>query len=193
MTPEDKKIWDEIAKTVKPLRKKKKEPARRHSPAEGEQKQTPVSLPTEENPPKGLPDLEYRPHFRPKITLGQDRLLTRKLRQGTYCIQATLDLHGHTQEEAYKSLQKFVAWAVHRQLKLILIITGKGSRKSSFSEIKQHDDMSTGVLRQKVPQWLENISEFPGILSVSLARPQDGGEGAMYVELRKGPKEKKPH
>lgn len=186
MTPEDKKIWEEVARTIKPVKKKKKAsfgvaPAPlstpKSNPSDGS-RQEKVSLETFAFPQKD------NPLFQPTIMEGQDRLIARKLRKGSYTIQATLDLHGQTQEEAYDSLQRFIRWALQQKLKLVLIITGKGVRTQSFSEMKNKEETPVGVLRQKVPQWLENTAQFPGVLSVSTARPEDGGKGALYVELR---------
>ena len=185
MTPEDQKIWEEIARTIKPLKKKKKvstgtvsTPLTGLKPHQPHIQQTEKALPeTSSSHPK------ESSHFQPTITEGQDRQITRKLRQGTYQIQATLDLHGQTQEEAYASLKRFIAWAIFQQFKLVLIITGKGQKKS-FSERAGGDETALGVLRQNVPQWLENTAQFPGVLSVSTARPQDGGAGALCLELR---------
>lgn len=177
MTPDDKKLWEEVAKTIKPLKKEKKEPTRK--------------------PPKdvtSLPAIREEKSFirkaassgsllRPKILHSQDRLITRKLKQGSYRIEATLDLHGQTQEQAYASLQRFLGWALERQFKLVLIITGKGKRLTCFSNAKL-EDLSVGVLRQKLPEWLEDTHQFPGVVSLSMSRPQDGGTGAWYVELK---------
>lgn len=186
MTPEDKKIWEEVARTIKPLKKKKEEsPARGDSTPIKPQRPLSVSVPIDENPPeKRIKKKETRAPFRPKILLAQDRYLTRKLRQGTYHIQATLDLHGQTQEEAYLSLQRFLSGAVERGLKLILVITGKGTISRRFSEMPPQEEAPIGILRQKVPEWLENSFQFPEVLSISTARPQDGGTGAWYVELK---------
>jgi DNA-nicking Smr family endonuclease len=177
MTPDDKKLWEEVAKTIKPLKKEKKEPTRKppkditSSPAIREEKsfiRKPVSSGS---------------LLRPKILHSQDRLITRKLKQGSYRIEATLDLHGQTQEQAYASLERFLGWALERQFQLVLIITGKGRRISSFADVHP-ENVEAGVLRQRLPEWLENSDQFGGVVSVSVARPQDGGTGAWYVELK---------
>ncbi|MFN7662698.1 MAG: Smr/MutS family protein [Alphaproteobacteria bacterium] len=185
MTPEDKKIWDQVARTIKPLKKRSApivpsslDPAPQRKDISFEKDSVPV-LPT-------AAEGSFKPVFKPH----QDRELTRKLRKGSYTIQATLDLHGQTQQEAYGSLKRFLAWALSQQFKVVLIITGKGQKKN-FSERNGQDEPPMGVLRQNVPLWLENTREFPGILSISPARPQDGGQGALYVELKRhAPQEK---
>lgn len=178
MTPEDKKIWEEVAKTIKPLKKEKKEPTRKPP-----QKVTASSSAPREEKSLIRKEVHSPSLLRPKILQSQDRVITRKLRQGSYRIEATLDLHGQTQEQAYTSLQRFLSWAQERQFKLVLIITGKGRRVNSFAAV-QPEDVSVGVLRQKLPEWLENTDQFGGIVSISMARPQDGGTGAWYVELK---------
>ena len=188
MTPDDKKIWDEISQTVKPLKKKS-----------NASEEVSIVLKKEETVEKGEglpesfeikqkepPSLEKKSSFQPQISLTQNRMLTRKFKQGTYRVQGTLDLHGQTQDEAYASLKRFLTQASQQRKKLVLIITGKGrSQNRMSSEGKSdHSFSSSGVLREKTPGWLENTAQFPEVLSVSMARPQDGGAGAFYVELR---------
>jgi DNA-nicking Smr family endonuclease len=188
MTPDDKKIWDEISQTVKPLKKKPKSseevpavPRKEETVKKGEILQEPFEIKQKETP-----SLEKKSSFQPQISLTQSRLLTRKFKQGSCRVQGTLDLHGQTQDEAYASLKRFLTQAVQQRKKLVLIITGKGrSQNRMSSEGKsEHSFSSSGVLREKTPGWLENTAQFPEVLSVSMARPQDGGAGAFYVELR---------
>lgn len=179
MTPEDKKLWEEVAKTIKPLQKKNKEVFRKVP------QEPPVSSEENSLERKEIKKKESQPTslLRPRIMVTQDRLITRKLRQGQYRIEATLDLHGQTQNEAYTSLIHFLQRCRDRQFKLVLIITGKGVRSNDFTK-REPGDAPMGILRQKVPEWLENSDSFSGIISVSVARPQDGGTGAWYVELK---------
>ncbi len=114
-----------------------------------------------------LPPLE---HGR---TPGLDKANAERLRQGAKPIEARLDLHGLTQQAAHGALNHFIGQAVERGLRCVLVITGKGNRDG------------TGVLRTQVPRWLNEAALRGHILAFSHAQPKDGGEGALYVLLKR--------
>jgi DNA-nicking Smr family endonuclease len=83
-------------------------------------------------------------------------------------------LHGFTQHEAHAALLRFLRNAVERDAHLVLVITGKGRG----GEI--------GVLRRQVPQWL-GLPEFRAlVVGFEDAAIAHGGEGALYVRLKRG-------
>src|ERR1019366_4885255 len=88
-------------------------------------------------------------------------------------IDARLDLHGLTQSEAHAALLRFLRSAGARDARLVLVITGKGRGGEP------------GVLRRQVPQWL-GLPEFRSlVLGFEDAHVTHGGEGALYVRLRR--------
>ncbi len=99
---------------------------------------------------------------------GIDHRTQRKLRRGHLRPEARLDLHGHTQSQAFDALARFLAGAQAHGKRTVLVVTGK-----------------SGVLRQEVPRWLRVAPNAPRVLSSETARPGDGGDGALYVLLRK--------
>lgn len=101
-----------------------------------------------------------------------DRRTDERLRKGKMPIEATLDLHGYRQDEAHEALINFVKASYGASRRCVLVITGKGR-------------MSEGVLRQKVPGWLQASDLSPLILKIYTAQPQHGGQGAFYIYLRK--------
>jgi len=106
---------------------------------------------------------------------GIDKRTDAKLRRGKLPIQAKLDLHGMRQNEAYSALTGFINGAYHQQKRVVLIITGKGYRSVEAG----------GILRRLVPIWLGEDPFKDKILSFHTAQPRDGGEGALYVLLRR--------
>ncbi|MFN3076087.1 MAG: Smr/MutS family protein [Alphaproteobacteria bacterium] len=90
-------------------------------------------------------------------------------------LDARLDLHGMTQTEAYRALRNFLETASYRGHRSVLIITGKGARGFEGS----------GVLKHVVPLWLNEPKFRSRILSFSFARPKHGGDGALYVLLKR--------
>lgn len=85
--------------------------------------------------------------------------------------QDTLDLHGKTQEEAWKALDDFVANARRRGLQKILIIHGKGI----------HSADSEGVLGSLVKKFIEGDQRLG---SYGKADKRHGGSGATWVAVR---------
>jgi DNA-nicking Smr family endonuclease len=92
-------------------------------------------------------------------------------------IDARLDLHGMTQIRAHRALFGFLQRAHHDGLAFVLVITGKGKMGAAESE--------RGVLRRQVPQWLA-LPEFRSlVVGFEEAHIGHGGEGALYVRVRR--------
>jgi len=86
-----------------------------------------------------------------------------------------MDLHGLTQEEAHRALSAFVQGSQAAGRRCVLVITGKGLRR----------DGTTGVLRAAVPHWLNQPDLRERIVAFTHATPRDGGEGALYLLLKR--------
>ena len=100
-------------------------------------------------------------------------------------IDARIDLHGMTQQQAHAALLRFLHRAQASGAKTALVVTGKGLRKSMDSA-ERDADYKPGVLKRQVPMWLA-LPEFR-LLVVGFddAHVGHGGEGALYVRLRRG-------
>lgn len=97
--------------------------------------------------------------------------LLRKLRRGQWTIDAEIDLHGHSQDEAHEALMAFMLKARTTGWRCVRIIHGKGL--SSHQKIP--------ILRNKVRRWLQQKDE---VLAYCEPRPNGGGSGAVLVLLR---------
>jgi len=97
--------------------------------------------------------------------------LLRKLRRGQWTIDAEIDLHGHSQDEAHEALMAFMRKARITGWRCVRIIHGKGL--SSHQKIP--------ILRNKVRRWLQQKDE---VLAYCEPRPNGGGSGAVLVLLR---------
>lgn len=106
---------------------------------------------------------------------GLDKATARRMRRGQVNIGGRIDLHGLTQAEAHRALDAFLDAAWHAGKREVLVITGKGTRA----------DGSIGVLREQVPRWLNAHPNRAKVVAFSYAAPKDGGEGALYVRLKK--------
>ncbi|HTV89434.1 MAG TPA: Smr/MutS family protein [Stellaceae bacterium] len=111
-------------------------------------------------------------HLPAAVFAGIDRRTAERVRRGRYPLEARLDLHGMTQDEAHRALVGFVAGARAEGRRCVLVITG-------------HGRVSGGVLKAATPRWLAEPGLRAHILTIAPARPQHGGNGALYVLLRK--------
>jgi DNA-nicking Smr family endonuclease len=120
-----------------------------------------------------------RPVLYHGVAPGLDRRTVQRMKRGQVQIEARLDLHGYHQEEARNALNQFVASEATSHRRCILVITGKGMR------VNNGEERQIGVLREKVPLWLNEEPNRSRVLSFCHAKLSDGGAGALYVLLKK--------
>jgi DNA-nicking Smr family endonuclease len=174
LSEEERAIWESVARQVKPLRKKPRL-AKPHSAPPGEAPAA-KAVPRPAAPVQAQrPVKPQAPVAPPLAPLG--RRERSKLSRGRKEIEARLDLHGMTQMRAHQALAHFLHRAHGQGLSFVLVITGKGKVGEGSSE--------RGVLRRQVPQWL-NLPEFRAlVVGFEQAHIGHGGEGALYVQIRR--------
>ena len=116
-----------------------------------------------------------------------DRKKAKKIRSGKVEIEARIDLHGMRQDEAHAALQAFLHRCQARELRWVLVITGKGkiSDRDGDAPFDMTSNRDRGVLKRNVPRWLAEPDLRPLVVSYTTAAISHGGEGALYVHLRK--------
>lgn len=166
LRPEELRLWAVVASTVRP--------------ASGRSVPTPppeesVSKPTTPSPPAPAAAGNARPKPRSAappapgdIEPGRKRRIVRERDP----IGLTLDLHGMDQDRARSALMRFLVQAQAEGERAVLVITGKGSR-------------GDGVLRRRTPEWLSDPPLRAVVAGVSEAHRRHGGEGALYVALKR--------
>ncbi len=103
---------------------------------------------------------------------GLQKRQLKKLKQGKIPIEASIDLHGYTVEQARRELQLFIHHCQAQEIRCICIVHGKGSR----------NEHGKAILKTAVHHWL---SQAPEILALTSAQAKNGGTGALYVLLKK--------
>ena len=103
---------------------------------------------------------------------GVDRREIRKLKRGEYDVGDRLDLHGMTAVEACTSVARFLAKTRHGRRRCVCIVHGRGA----------HSAGNASVLKPRVRAYL---SSHRSVLAFADAPRSDGGDGAVYVLLRK--------
>lgn len=176
LSTEDRILWGQVARTVDAL------PGRMEDLLSTDG-QPPSNPPAKKRSPKpGLSDsasaagnlLKPKQPVRVPDINPIDGSVYRKLARGRLPLEASLDLHGLTQNQAFGLLHGFLARARQKGLRHVLVVTGKGA---SFG--------SEGALRRAVPMWLRG-PELKNIASgFEPAARGHGGEGALYIRLRK--------
>ena len=171
LSRDERVLWRTITQSIAPLRD-----APLAAPEAEEMIETVVAPPVKPRravePARRVPQAPAAPAPPPLTPLG--RRMRQRVARGRETIDARFDLHGLTQSEAHAELMRFVRAASARGHRLVLVITGKGRRNGEG-----------GVLRRQVPQWLA-LPEFRGfVVGFEDAHVAHGGEGALYVRLRK--------
>lgn len=179
LSGEDARLWASVARTTLPLKGKVlpkmpvDRPQDRLSPAftaaSGRQ--------AGDGAPPGLPATSERPGRR--LTQHPiERPTRRKIAKGRVAIEARIDLHEMTQAVAHDALVGFLRQAQAMGLRHVLVITGRGARPGA-------DYGSRGVLRRVVPLWFASPEFRPLVSGFDSAERHHGGEGALYVRVRR--------
>lgn len=167
LSAEDAALWQAVAETVTPAHPR---PPKKNLLPERAAKDKHKSLTNVPTPPLSKPAAP--PNLR---GTEMDRRTEQRLRRGRIPIDLYLDLHGMVQETAHRRLNAVLTDAYKRDLRLVLVITGKGTRSREEG----------GVLRRKLRAWcaLPPLCDF--ILNITPAQPHHGGSGAFYIYLRR--------
>lgn len=170
-----KSAQDDSHQSAKKLKPKKQAPAGTKRPSKSVL--SPAPAPKMGTPRVGAPQVGSPPPL-----AAIDRKLTRRVDRGSRAVDAKLDLHGMTQHEAHDRLLSFLHGASDRGHRLILVVTGKGR---SNHEGDWWEESNRGVLRRAVPQWLSTPPFRALVVGYESAHISKGGDGAIYVQIRR--------
>ncbi|WP_298093192.1 Smr/MutS family protein [uncultured Sphingomonas sp.] len=106
---------------------------------------------------------------------GWDKRLTR----GAVIPDSSIDLHGHTLASAHAMLDRGLERAIGRGDRLLLLVTGKPPRPESE---RPH---ARGAIRAAIADWLAGSRHADHIAAVRGAHPRHGGQGALYIVIRR--------
>lgn len=176
LSEEDRKLWRSVTETVTPLDPARlapeqdtassdETPAPSVAVAPARSRQSRVKTPAEVTSPPAAPPSRIQ-------TSPLNRQWAQALRRGTISVEASLDLHGLTEDAAHRSLLRFIASARAARLRTVLVVTGKGRQ-------------GRGLLKARLPQWLAEAGLRDDVLALYPAHVKDGGGGAWYVVLRR--------
>ncbi len=95
----------------------------------------------------------------------------RNLRLGKYAVEARLDLHRHTVDQAREALFRFVKDCLEHDIRCALVTHGKGEGRQQ-----------PALLKSCVAHWLPQLDN---VLAFHSAQKHHGAAGATYILLRK--------
>jgi DNA-nicking Smr family endonuclease len=181
--PEELALWRETMKRARPLAKRPAGLGARPEPLQPSAARAPAPAPGAL--PRPAPVTVSTERVKPVPALPAK--LVRALSRGSEAIDARIDLHGMTQERARATIERFLSYARARGYRLVLVVTGKGAAGAARSDaIDPYTEQSPrGVLRAMLPRWLSLPPMCDWILGMSPASPRHGGDGALYIQLRK--------
>lgn len=169
LSPEESALWARVIATVEPL--------------EGRAAATPfLSSEVDKRVPAHKPQIRFSTSpeangvGKPKPPANTlDGSWDRRLSRGLVQPDLSIDLHGHTLDSAYRTLDAGLAQAIAHGARLLLLVTGKPRDPAS----------GRGAIRAAVGDWLAASRHADRIAAVRGAHPRHGGTGALYIVLRR--------
>lgn len=183
LRPDERAVWTQVARTVKPLPGKRPEPAPEPKPASRDDAPAPSSGPVKAG-------AAYRAAAPAPKREAADRSREKKVRRGRVEVEARLDLHGMTEAKARRALLRFLERAQDEQMRAVLVITGKGAAPRAvdqrrFEPWDPEARALPGVLRRNFARWMAE-PDFAELASgYAPAHRRHGGAGAFYVMIRR--------
>ena len=166
LSEEERTLWTDVTRGIAPLRTVLLPQA---------EALTQISAPAPiKATAKPAPQRRPKPDAQPALA-PLDRRTKQRIARGRDAIDGRLDLHDLTQAQAHGALLRFLQTAQTRDARLVMVITGKGSRSTEGG----------GILKRQVPLWLK-LPEFRAlVVGFDDAHRTHGGEGALYVRVRR--------
>jgi len=166
-TAPDDALWAKVTASVRPLKSRAAPPPEMPRPRVNVRPQ-PVEA------PNMSPERTVSAPESASLDGGWDR----RIRKGRIEAERTVDLHGHTQDEAYAALAGALERAWRDDVRTLLVITGKARPAGA-------DGRPRGVIAANFSRWAATPALRPFIAAIRPAHPRHGGGGAWYVILRR--------
>lgn len=183
LSPEERRLWNRVKDSVTPSQTSRAvTPLEFPGPSSVSKMESPTkpAKPTSQRValPAYYPPVSKPRKPEPLLLAPLDPKSRRRLKRGQHALDATLDLHGLTQQAAHGRLIQFLMQAQAGGARYVLVITGKGKAANP-------DTGERGILRRMVPNWLSDRSLSSLVAGYDEAHLSHGGSGALYVRLRR--------
>lgn len=187
LSAEERVLWEHAARDLKPLKGKKPRVHGAHEADAPSQRAPEQEKKTPAQRASARPQAPPKPAAPPPLT-ALDRRKARHIGSGRIEVEARIDLHGMRQSEAHAALRRFLIEAHAKDRRWVLVITGKGSPQRTGSpreDAGYGGEVERGVLRRNVPRWLAEPELRAIVVGFTAAAVRHGGDGALYVQLRR--------
>ena len=175
---EERSLWNRVIQTVKPLHSVKvvQHTQPMPSPVKDAARPQPKATVNRHVP---QPVLKATTPRAGEDKTGLDSHWDRRFQKGAIIPDISIDLHGQGLAGAHARLDHALDQAIQQKLRVILLITGKA---------RAHDRASgagRGAIAAVVRDWLAASRHATHIAAVRQAHPRHGGDGALYIVLRR--------
>jgi len=107
-----------------------------------------------------------------------------KLKKHSSIKTRSIDLHGHTLDDANKVINDFIENCYEEKVNKIIVVTGKGLHSENEKNPYVSKDLS--ILKYSIPEYISNNKNLMNIINeIKDAKIEDGGSGAFYIFLKK--------
>ena len=182
LTADEAQVWAQVARTVTPLEKRR--PKAEAVVAEPVPTQIVVSPPPPAKKVKGRvpPPLPPKPVSAKaqESQLQLDGSWEKRISKGTLVPDFSLDLHGSSLDQAYVRLMHGLTQAKSMGARVVLVVTGKSRPVDAMDR-----GSARGAIRAKITDWLAASEHAYDIVAIRGAHRRHGGQGALYVVLKK--------
>jgi DNA-nicking Smr family endonuclease len=174
--------WAQLAASVTPLKGRKAPPIDAGDPIKPEATRAnqPVSAPPPTQTPTPPRSGPGAPAARERQEGGLDSHWNRKLKAGQIAPDLTLDLHGYGLDGAYDRIMSGLDQARDMGARLVLVVAGRERPVDPADR-----QTKRGAIRAKLLDWLAASRHADAIAAVRRAHIRHGGEGALYLVLRR--------
>lgn len=174
--PEERSLWNRVVQTVKPLHPVKV--VLHPHPVEEAPK---LSVAEPKKPKPKAKSAAVAPQQKPVKTIegNLDSHWDRRFKKGAVIPDISIDLHGQGLAGAHARLDHALEQAIHQRMRVVLLVTGKA---------RAHDRASgtgRGAIASVVRDWLAASRHSFHIAAVRQAHPRHGGDGALYIVLKR--------
>ena len=184
LSPEEAALWARVAASITPLSREGKAP---EVVPVAPQAPPPISSDFGSPATPALPKVKGRvpppravttaPVRRATIHGNLDSHWERRLKNGNFAVDRTLDLHGHNLSDAYQALDSALERAVGAGDRVLLLVTGHHR--------PGEPPVQRGRIRAAVHDWLAVSRHSDRIAAVRSAHRRHGGGGSLYLILRR--------
>jgi DNA-nicking Smr family endonuclease len=180
LTAEERALWGKLTSTVTPLRRSRPAPTVEEASPEAFAAALELPKKVKGRVPPMRPAAAPAQAPQPQATPVLDSSWEKRIRSGRLVPDYSIDLHGLNLAAAHVRLERALSDSLAMGWRVLLVVTGKPRPAPGPGETKRR-----GAIRAEIGDWLTRSANASRVASVRQAHPRHGGEGALYIILRR--------